>query len=52
MHEQLLLITEELESADRALADGYHPEQLYILRVRMRRIRSIGPTSTITCDRN
>jgi len=41
MHEQLMLVTEELEAADRALADGYQPEQLYILRVRMRRIRSI-----------
>ena len=41
MHQQLMLITEELESANRALADGYQPEQLYILRVRMRRIRSI-----------
>jgi CHAD domain-containing protein len=41
MHLQLQQITDELESASRALATGYDPEQLYILRVRIRRIRSI-----------
>lgn len=41
MHLQLQQITDELESASQALMTGYTPEQLYILRVRIRRIRSI-----------
>jgi CHAD domain-containing protein len=41
MNLALQQITEELDSAYRALSIGYDPEQLYILRVRIRRIRSI-----------
>ena len=41
MNLALQQITEELDSAYRELSTGYNPDQLYILRVRIRRIRSI-----------
>jgi len=41
LHQRLTEVTEDIERAGSALGRGYQPEQLYALRVGMRRVRSM-----------
>jgi CHAD domain-containing protein len=51
LHQRLTEVTEDIEQAESELSHGYHAEQLYELRVGMRRVRSMLKSSDSPRDR-